>query len=900
MSDKLVSEVGDLLNEEKWTRATLSNYTVANFRELDSTLSRIVEERAQEAVLELCDEHLTHTKNSIIALYLSGVLRLSRQAVDDTGLVSLIQIFVDNHKWNIVEYLCRRILDYGENKFALRTLADCYTSDNQPERVHDIWERLIRVDFEEADIVRHLAEQREQDGSTAEAVEYYKKALHRYINKHAFNSIKEIWHKLTQHVPHETEFFFHAEGRIAKMVSPDRAVQLLEDLYPHFKQKAKWDTAITILRRILQHDPRSAWARKEIVECYQAKYHEHSQLDEYVRLSNLNQSWRNVHDAIADFEKHIAFDEGSFVYHRSWGVGRIRSIKSDEIVIDFARKRDHSMTLKMAVSALETLPKDHLWVLRSIWKRDRLREKVKTEMVWALKTAIRSAGNSADMKRIKADLVPAILTPGEWSSWSTRARTVLKTNATFGVETGKADHFVVRDQPITLGEKTFNKFKSAKNVFERITIMDEFMDYMEGDEDSRTDSEFFREMYQYFLDLVTSTTEMNAQTVGSTLLLRRITERHPYLSTGVDLSFTSLYARIEDVERVFSSIDSADLRREFIHQVRDHVDDWPGMYVRLFPYYLSRDIIGELERAGEQQRLGQIFLRVHENFRDYREAFVWLARNVTDDQWFKQLRIEHERILIGLIHLLDLTYRDIDNRKDVTTNRKINRQIYAYLFKEGTVEAYLASASDDGINRVYTLINDVKELDPSIKIKLKQQIMDRRPGFRFYGETDQPDTVSRGGFKVTSASYDEKQRALRHLHEVEVPHNSREISEAIQHGDLRENAEYKAAKERQDMLNASAARMKDELDKATIIRPNDVDPKSVSFGTKVVLRTDDGEVEEYVLLGPWESRPEQGIISYLSPLGHELLNAKSGQQLEFTINERKYRYNVESIAVADF
>ncbi len=900
MSEKLIAQVSELLNEEKWTRATLNNYTVANFEELDEVLDKVMESEVQQEVLELTDEHLVHTKNSIIALYLSGVIHMSRQNVDDTNLVTLIEIFSDNHKWGIVEYLCRRILEFGENKFALRTLAESYDSENQQEKKFDIWERLIRIDYDEADIVRHLAERREEDEQIDEAVEYYKKALHRYINKRLFNSIKEVWHKLIQYAPEETEFFYHAESRIAKTVSEERSVQLLEDLFPHFKEKEDWNTSIDILKRILEYDSKNPWARKEIVECFEARFSEHSQLEEYIRLSNLNQSWRNVHDAIADFEKHIAFDQGNFVFHRSWGVGIIRSIKGDEIIVDFARKRQHKMTLKMAVSALDILPKDHLWVLRSVWKKDKLRAKVKKDIVWALKTTIRSADNAADMKRIKAELVPAILTQSEWSSWSTKARNILKTNKIFGVLTDKADHFVVRDQPITLGEKTHNKFKSAKSFFEKIKILEEFMEFMESDEDAGTDSEFFREMFEYFTALLKSSNAVNEFVVASNLIVRKVVDRHPYLNPELDLDFKTLFDQIESVEEVFALLDSSDLKRQFIVDIKDTVDDWPGLYVRLFPYFLSRDIIGELERTGQQDRLVELFTKIYESYRDFREAFVWLARNVTDDRWFHKLNIEYEKILIAMIHLLDLTFRDIDNRKDVSQNRKINRQIHNYLFKDGNVEHYLGQADEGGINRVYTLVSDVKDLDPSIKIELKQKIMDAHPGFRFYGEGEQPDTVSRGGFMVTSDSYDEKTKALKHLHEVEVPQNSKEISEALSHGDLRENAEYKAAKERQEILNANAARMKEELDKATIVRPSDVDSGSVSFGTKVTLATPANGNEEFVLLGPWESNPENGVISYLSPLGRELLNSKVGDALSFTINEREYQYEVTDIQQAEF
>ena len=125
------------------------------------------------------------------------------------------------------------------------------------------------------------------------------------------------------------------------------------------------------------------------------------------------------------------------MFHRSWGIGRIRNIDGDDITIDFAKKRGHQMSLKMAINALDVLPRDHIWVLRAVWKKQKLHDLVKKNPIWALKTVIRSLGNSADMKKIKGELVPSILSPGEWSSWSTKARQILKTNPDFGTLTDR-------------------------------------------------------------------------------------------------------------------------------------------------------------------------------------------------------------------------------------------------------------------------------------------------------------------------------------------------------------------------------------------------------------------------------------------------------------------------------
>ena len=63
------------------------------------------------------------------------------------------------------------------------------------------------------------------------------------------------------------------------------------------------------------------------IYAYTGKYKGHSHLDEYIKSSNLNQNYRNVFEAINDFEKHIAFDKNNYVFHRNWGVGQIKKLE---------------------------------------------------------------------------------------------------------------------------------------------------------------------------------------------------------------------------------------------------------------------------------------------------------------------------------------------------------------------------------------------------------------------------------------------------------------------------------------------------------------------------------------------------------------------------------------------
>ncbi|QQO08179.1 transcription elongation factor GreA [Breznakiella homolactica] len=894
MSEALLKNVQDMLNEEKWTRATLSNYSTSQFKELDTILKEARDARIYDDLKKLCDEHLVHTKNSIIALYLSGMIALSRQIIDDAALTNLVSIFVDNHKWGIVKYLCERILDYGESKFALRMLAECYKNDNEEDKVYDIWERLVKVDYEEADLSKALAEHFEGLGKIEEAVDYYKKALHRYINKQLFTNVREIWVKLIEYCPEDIDFFLHVQKKIAKNISEEKAVLLLQDVYSSCRQQGDINTSIKILKLILQYDERDSWARKEIIECFREKYANHSQLEEYIKISNLSQSWRNVHEAIQDFEKHIAFDKGNFVFHRTWGVGRIAKVQGDEIVIDFAKKRNHSMALKMAVDALQTLSKNHIWVLKATQKKEKLHDRVKDDPTWALKTIIKSFGNSCDLKRVKAELVPSVLSPGEWTTWNTKARAILKSDPSFGVSPDNIDLYVVRDRPISIEEKLYNQFKAEKNFFDRVNTLRTFVSQKEIE----LDSEFFTEMFNYFTAYLRSYSQVNEQVLASYLLVKDLVGRYPHLNTGLQFNFLDIFDGIDDIPSIFENLKDTKLKEEFLHHIKLFVPDWADIYIRLFPYVLLTSIIVSLEKEGYEQKLVSMVQSCFENYRDNKEAVVWIYRNLREEPWFAAANISEEKQLITLIHILDLSFREIENHRDTTENRKINKQAQTILFKDGTLKSFLMKADPDTINRIYTLIDDVKDLDPAEKLNIRSVIVDRFPDFKFYGDETEK-TVSSRSLIVTMAMYQEKQKQIQYIMDVEVPANSKEIAVALDQGDLRENAEYKAAKEKQEILNSTVAKLKDEIERAQLFDPDTANTSRVSFGTKVILINDsEGVEEEYTILGPWESDPENKIISYLSPFGGVILNKKVGEKFDFSINDEKIAYTVKAISVA--
>jgi len=889
----LLKNLQETLNEEKWTRASLGNYSTNQFKELDAILKTARDEKVVNELKKSCDEHLAHTRNSIIALYLSGMIALSRQIIDDAAMINLVSIFLDNHKWNIVKYLCERILDYGESKYALRTLADCYKNDNEEEKIYGVWERLVKVDFDEADIVKALAEYYELQDKKEQTVDYYKKALHRYINKSNFANVKDIWEKLIAINTEDIDFFLHIQKKIAKQISEDKAVILLNELYAKYKD-IDIDIAINILKIVLEYDEKDVHGRREIIECYRKKYASHSQLEEYIRISNLSQNYRAVYQAISDFEKHIAFDKGNFVYHRTWGVGRIASIAGDVIKIDFSKERGRSMSLKMAVEALKTLSKNHIWVLKATKKKEELRERIKDKdenIIWALKTIIKSFDNACDMKKIKIELSPAILTAGEWSTWSSRARDILKSNPDFEVNPDNSDVFKVLDRPVSVTVKLHNEFTAQSDFYDKAAAIRDYI----NNKNTSADSELFAEMLKYFTDYLRAGN--NAEySVASYLLIKELSanKNYSHLKSEIKTGFAEVFSGIKAVPALFKNLKDVKLKTEFLNDIKLYIPEWPDIYIKLFSVSQVLSIPEQLEEAGLKNKLSDLCVECFDHFRENREAVVWIYKNARDKDWFKNADIGTEKQLITLINILNITYRDIENNKETSENRKINKLVHNILFKEGELASFIDKNDEDAIIRIFTFINGVKDLDPQDKQNLRLRILDKFPDFKFLGVTEKKEVSM--GLLVTHAMYEEKKRQLEHINNIEIPANSKEIEYALSLGDLRENAEYKAAKEKQEQLKNQVSKLNEEFEKAQLFDRNSINTSKVSFGTKVSLFNEtENKHEEYTILGPWESDPNNNIISYLSPFGSAILKKTEGEKFV----DDNITYLVEKITAAD-
>ncbi len=149
---------------------------------------------------------------------------------------------------------------------------------------------------------------------------------------------------------------------------------------------------------------------------------------------------------------------------------------------------------------------------------------------------------------------------------------------------------------------------------------------------------------------------------------------------------------------------------------------------------------------------------------------------------------------------------------------------------------------------------------------------------------------------ITRDGYEALKKELERLKSVERPRNIQAIEEARGHGDLSENAEFDAAKERQGFIESRVGELEFKLANADIIDPGTLPKDRAVFGSRVVVENiDTGENLEYQLVGPDESDIGKGRISVASPLGRSLIGKKTGDEITLQVPGGKRVYELVEI-----
>ena len=197
------------------------------------------------------------------------------------------------------------------------------------------------------------------------------------------------------------------------------------------------------------------------------------------------------------------------------------------------------------------------------------------------------------------------------------------------------------------------------------------------------ESDFFFEMVRYFSEMFFEENgaykpivDVSDATYAAYLLLKDLVVRQNmnFLSWPENLAFSTLYERTEDVAEVFAAIKDSELKKSFIDHIVQEVPTWSKVLPTLFPAYLTSYIPDIYRHHKKQAEFAKVYKDAVENFKDKSATLLYLLKSGDAKLWAKS-GVTNEQLLFAELQLLDYANRLIENRKDVTENRKVSKTL---------------------------------------------------------------------------------------------------------------------------------------------------------------------------------------------------------------------------------
>ncbi|MCR5761543.1 MAG: GreA/GreB family elongation factor [Sphaerochaetaceae bacterium] len=889
-------KVRELISNELWNTTSTSQVKTDDFVNLQTILKKLKSQDEKADFRELCLAALEDKPRSpIVPRFILSVT--GRHPVDDSYIISVFEEYYQDSRWEDLIYMGNLILSFNESSYVLKVLAEAYSYTGHEDKKIETWEYLIRIDHVETSVFYSLAEYYNSRENFSAALNMYKRVIQRHINAQDMDSVAKAWSFIYPMDHENASYLLQVAGRISRSISKEAAETFLIQVYGHdqFDNNSK----ILILKKILEFSPDNKTALDQLIDIFRTKYADNPRLEYCLSNTGLLHNYMDINTAVANFEKEIGFVEGAFVIHATWGLGRIKKIEKDEMYIQFLKKKDlHKMSCNMAFSSLKIVPKQHILVLKAGATPAQIRDHLMDNIEWGLRMLLNSFGGQASLKQIKAELVPSVLKDSEWSSWQSLAKKELATNPYFSISDDAADVYVLRDTPITFEEKTLQIFQREKGFFKKYAIVKDFIN-----KNGSTDSEEFMKILDYFEEEA----KYNSATgFCSCIILDKFKNKQSMTFIHLNETFEEKYNAQdrEQIKAVYSEIDDSELKKAFVDCIKETDEKWQAVLGQLLRVSPSTYLMDCVKNGPRRKMLSDIISDAVDNYQGDPDFLLFLLKNCSSEDWEKASIDESELLLICLQALIFVSGR-VSHNVDTQLNKARQKTLSDMLFTDQMIVKNLETCDTQQAKRIYSYVSNVPGIEEDKIIGVKHFILSKRKDADSIFATDSsPATPVRmipKGFLCTRAMFVAKSAELDHIMNVEIPENSREIGVARDLGDLRENAEYQYAKDKQKNLNFMMNKLTDEIDIAKIIESENVDTSYVEFGTKVVFHDNIANEDiTYTIFGPWESNPDKNILNFQAPLGLKIYNMQKDENRKFEINGVKMDLTVKSIELADF
>ena len=581
-------------------------------------------------------------------------------------------------------------------------------------------------------------------------------------------------------------------------------------------------------------------------------------------------------------EKVSQLEPGVFCLHKSWGPGVIKEwdLFGDKMLIDFEGKPGHGMKLQFAANSLEVLNNDHIFA-KFVDDPDSTKQFAIDDPISFAFEVLNSFGGTLFLDHWEDKIRGRIIPEEKYKSWWESAKKKIRTDNRFVVPPKRTLPFELRDDDVSPADALIGDFGQAKDIKAKIAILESMGKDLSVFEEPAIELE---EILKSISSLVTVAIRRSPGAAVELLIVRDdvVTKIEGFdLGDGLKLSDVLL-----DNKKKFPEI----LKGMGVGRQRQVYDAIKDAYGDLW----STELIACMEGSGARA-IGEITKYLSDNGYDKLlsdhlmtglsqrslgfEVVAWICK---EREGLATDAFAHKGISASIISALERDHLDETTPK---TNRLHDLLINdAELIPDLLVDCNKAEIRHftrriqatpvfEGLNKNSLLARIVKRF-PLVEDLITGEKKEKKDG----KDAEQEKSTS---LIVSWESLQDRQEKLEDIINKKIPENSKEIGIAREYGDLKENFEFKAAKQQQAVLMRQKAELEAEISTARGTDFSDANTSSVSIGTIVELEdANSGSSESITMLGAWDTDTEKGIISYLSGMGNAMLGKSVGDEIE--------------------
>jgi transcription elongation GreA/GreB family factor len=687
--------------------------------------------------------------------------------------------------------------------------------------------------------------------------------LEEYRQAAGATTLEDDWITEADRDPADADWFLTiAEGFVAAGES-DRVRGLVELWDEQLRDRRLWSLRLEALRRVgaLVHKPSKL--HKEVVATLEGIWSGRQNFEatlDWVGLRKAVEDPAKLWDRVNRLNSVLLYDVGAVVAMKGQGVGRVVEINLtlETLKIDFEKKSGVTLGFRAAAKMLRLLEPGHL-LRRKLEDPEglaRLRDEQPAELLRAVLEAEEHPLTAGEIRESLAGIV----SEAQWTSWWAAARRHPQV-VTHGSGRQSYRWEASASGALDAVRRSFSRADARKRI-------DLFRRNVERD------AALGREMAG---DLASTAAEAASTDPGLAWEIFFALERAGHLPDSLAGLAESLLAPGSDPRPLLAGIADRLLRERALAMLRERRADWPT----IFRDHLGREedsrvlsLLADGLADADREALERVLDDVVAQPRRAPALFVWLAERAAGDE---ALRARSPlRLLQQLLSAL--------GSEEFGAYRTRLRPL---VDSGGTVPRLLAHLDEAQAAAALETLRKAAALEPFERESLATALRLRFPALE--------EAQSAGPLYATPEAIAARREELKRLAEVEIPANRKAIEEARALGDLRENFEYKSARQRHEYLNARVAALHRDLARARPIEHGEFDASEIRIGSAVELEAERGERRRYRILGPWDSRPEQGVISYESELGQKLLGRRPGDRVQ--VGDHEYRVGAITPAI---